>query len=29
VQAAREFLAVWHDADPDRPELKDARALLK
>jgi hypothetical protein len=29
VKAAREFLAVWHLADADRPELKEARALLK
>jgi hypothetical protein len=29
VTAAREFLAVWHSADADRPELKEARALLK
>jgi tetratricopeptide (TPR) repeat protein len=29
AKAAREFLAVWHLADADRPELKEARTLLK
>jgi tetratricopeptide (TPR) repeat protein len=29
VTAAREFLAVWRLADADRPELKEARALVE
>jgi hypothetical protein len=28
-QAARDFLAMWHLADPSRPELAEARALAK
>jgi tetratricopeptide (TPR) repeat protein len=28
-RAAREFLAIWRRADPDRPELAEARALSK
>ncbi len=27
--AAKEFLAVWHLADPDRPELAEMRALAR
>jgi len=27
VKAAKEFLAAWHLADTDRPELAEARAL--
>jgi tetratricopeptide (TPR) repeat protein len=27
VKAAREFIEMWHAADPDRPEMKDARAI--
>jgi hypothetical protein len=29
VKAAKDFLAVWHLADPDRPELAEARALAR
>jgi tetratricopeptide (TPR) repeat protein len=29
VKAAKEFLAAWHLADPDRPELDEARALAR
>src|SRR5205814_1977691 len=29
ARAAREFLAMWHAADADRPELRDARALVR
>ncbi|HEX7942772.1 MAG TPA: hypothetical protein VF488_13255 [Gemmatimonadaceae bacterium] len=28
-RAAGEFLAIWHAADSDRPELAEARALAK
>ena len=28
-RAARQFLATWHDADPGRRELADARAILQ
>jgi hypothetical protein len=29
VRTAKDFLAAWHLADKDRPELAEARALLK
>src|SRR5204863_6167654 len=29
VKAAREFLAMWHLADANRPELAEARALTR
>ena len=29
VRAARTFLTIWHAADPGRPELAEAQALLK
>jgi tetratricopeptide (TPR) repeat protein len=29
VKTAREFVAMWHLADADRQELKDARAIVK
>src|SRR5205823_4275488 len=29
VDAAKAFLAAWHLADPDRPELAEARALAR
>ena len=29
AQAAREFLGMWHAADADRPELRDAQALVR
>lgn len=28
AKAAREFIEMWHAADPDRPEMKDARAIV-
>jgi hypothetical protein len=29
VKAAKDFLAAWHLADEDRPELAEARALAR
>ena len=29
IKTAREFIAMWHAADADRPELKDARLITK
>jgi hypothetical protein len=28
VRAARAFLAMWHLADPGRPELREARGMV-
>ena len=29
TRAATEFLQIWHRADPDRPELREAREILR
>jgi predicted Zn-dependent protease len=29
VKAAKEFMAAWHLADKDRPEIEEMRALLR
>jgi hypothetical protein len=29
AKAAKEFLAIWHIADAGRPELAEARRLLR
>jgi tetratricopeptide (TPR) repeat protein len=29
LKTAREFMAMWHGADPDRAEMRDARTIVK